>query len=575
MAVVASSECAALPGPADNARPPYLGVDRMRFSKLVVFSVTVGSTFAAVGCTVEQREYSDTDSAPDSSAVTASDASLGNRDGSIADAAAADGGLPLDRDSGKTDSGNPPETDGATPECVTKSDCDDQNVCNGSQICFEGQCFSDNQKLDDGESCGADDASLVCVVGSCVASRCGDGLPAFDGSEECDDANDVSNDGCEENCKFSCSTASDCPAAPACRENPTCEEHICVVGSPAEDLTECGTGTVCFSGNCVAEGCGNGQVEGDEECDDGNAIANDGCTPKCTYSCTENAECDNLNVCDGVETCDVGNHVCVAGEIPTCDDRDDCTVDSCDPTTGCVTAPLDEDGDGHSPDANGCGDDCDDTNETVYTGAPELCDKVDNDCNERVDEKALNWYVDCDGDGFAVLGSIPQTGCEMPPAPECKAGLASTWTTRVPSSAGESDCWDTDPNVHPRTTAEDALAWSSKEISGRSVGEDFDYNCVSGNEPRWTNTGVSKSASCGSSLGVGSLTLASPLELSQGYDFAQLIDPGTGLIQLCLGSAGWTAASAPACGRSGSYTNCSNASGTCERVTASKPQECR
>jgi cysteine-rich repeat protein len=549
----------------------------MRFSKLVVFSVTVGSTFAAGGCTVEQREYSDADSAAaaDSSAVNALDASLGSSDGGMPDSAVADSSL-LERDSGETDSSIPSETDGATPECVTKSDCDDQNVCNGSQICFEGQCFSDNQKLDDGENCGAGDESLVCLVGSCVASRCGDGLSAFDGSEECDDANDVPNDGCEENCKFSCSTASDCPAAPACRENPTCEEHICVVGGPVEDLTECGTGTVCFSGNCVTEGCGNGQVEGDEACDDGNAIANDGCTPKCTFSCTENAECDNLNVCDGVETCDLGNHVCVAGEVPNCDDRDACTVDSCDPTAGCVTAPLDEDGDGHSPEANGCGDDCDDTNETVYTGAPELCDKVDNDCNERVDEKALNWYVDCDGDGFAVADSIPQTGCEMPPAPECKAGLASTWTTRVPSSAGESDCWDSDPNVHPRTAPEDALAWSSKEISGRSVGEDFDYNCVSGNEPRWTKTdALSGDVSCGGSVISPALEVL-PLELAQaGYGLAQVISPGIGVIQLCQGSAGWTAASAPACGKNASYTGCSSASGTCKRVTASKQQECR
>ncbi len=54
--------------------------------------------------------------------------------------------------------------------------------------------------------------------------------------------------------------------------------------------------------------------------------------------------------------------------------------------------PTDADGDGHSPTADG-GDDCDDTDPTVYTGAPELCDGKDTNCDGVGDG-------DQDGDGI-------------------------------------------------------------------------------------------------------------------------------------------------------------------------------
>jgi hypothetical protein len=49
--------------------------------------------------------------------------------------------------------------------------------------------------------------------------------------------------------------------------------------------------------------------------------------------------CNDSNACNGEETCDtlLG---CQVGTVPDCNDNDDCTVDSCDPTLGCVNAPF-------------------------------------------------------------------------------------------------------------------------------------------------------------------------------------------------------------------------------------------
>lgn len=59
--------------------------------------------------------------------------------------------------------------------------------------------------------------------------------------------------------------------------------------------------------------------------------------------------------------------------------------------------------------------DCNDANNTVYPGAPEICDGLDNNCNGPIDEGVQNtYYADADNDGFGNPG-VTILACSVPP----------------------------------------------------------------------------------------------------------------------------------------------------------------
>jgi hypothetical protein len=70
---------------------------------------------------------------------------------------------------------------------------------------------------------------------------------------------------------------------------------------------------------------------------------------------------------------------------------------------------VDLDGDGYFSD-----EDCDDNSNAIYPQAEEICDGLDNDCDEEVDEDVLEqFYLDSDGDGFGD-DDVIEMGCEAP-----------------------------------------------------------------------------------------------------------------------------------------------------------------
>ncbi len=152
-----------------------------------------------------------------------------------------------------------------------------------------------------------------------------------------------------------------------------------------------------------------GHVDLDDDCDDAHAAVN----PSMAESC------DGLdNDCNGVV--------------------DDDAIDG-------TTVYDDVDGDGHGlagtartdcPSAGALDDtDCDDADATVFPGASEACDLLDNDCDSVVDEDVayVNWYTDADGDGYGDAAAFLLNDCAAPAA----------------AAANDDDCDDTDASRSP------------------------------------------------------------------------------------------------------------------------------
>jgi hypothetical protein len=145
------------------------------------------------------------------------------------------------------------------------------------------------------------------------------------------------------------------------------------------------------------------------DCDDGNRCTNDQCEPSggpvqytrhCTHSPSSGGPCEPDNHCLEGGLCDSG--VCVGGVPIDCNDFNSCTVDGCDPATGCTHVGADcSDGDpctiDQCADLGGCdhlavdctdGDTC--TDDACDSGAGGCAHHNNGSCNAN--PKTLGYW---------------------------------------------------------------------------------------------------------------------------------------------------------------------------------------
>ncbi len=401
-------------------------------------------------------------------------------------------------------------------------DCDDLNVCTVDACdCVDGCVYTDNTSpCDDSDACTVND---VCADGTCQP-----GIP-----RDCDDLNPCTDDSCDPDTGcVHVNNTEPCADGDCCTVDDVCADGACQPGAPrdcddldpctddscdpvtccvyehntaaCDDGNDCTMNDTCSAGACLGEPLdadGDGYAAeacGYDDCDDGDFDINPGVfegpmnTPICLDGidndcddlidvadatcdiCNEDANCDDDDVCNGLETCvaevcltgtpldcddlevctddscdpaagctHVNNNIpCIDGDACTdgdvceggaclpgapleCDDLNLCTDDSCDSASGCVNTPDDANpcsdgddvctendrceggvcvGDIRDRDVDGHGDhlcggpDCDDQNPAVNPDAVEVCDTVDNDCDDLIDQRlCANQEGVCEG----------------------------------------------------------------------------------------------------------------------------------------------------------------------------------
>lgn len=154
------------------------------------------------------------------------------------------------------------------------------------------------------------------------------------------------------------------------------------------------------------------------------------------------------------------------GALVDCDDTDASAYPGAaflESTSACM---LDDDGDGYgdstplSPLVQP-GQDCNDADFSIKPGGVELCDGIDNDCDNQIDDNPVGgqlYYADSDGDGIGGTTTIQS----------CSAVNGASSQT--------GDCDDLDPFAFPGSAENDSATDCMRDVDGDGYGDSAPTN---------------------------------------------------------------------------------------------------
>ncbi len=196
-----------------------------------------------------------------------------------------------------------------------------------------------------GTDCTKDAKSCVVAGGiaQCKAPTCGDGKVNQE-SEDCDLGSENGGIGkaCDEACKATagkCKVASDCAGLGGpCVGNYVCVSGLCLgiakSSGTCSDSDACTLADHCVQGECVGLTV---------NCDDDNDCTADSCDPTtgCAHKGKSGAPCEDGNACTVGDTCGLGSCKSGANACPTCKVDTDCAAfedgNLCNGTLACIT----------------------------------------------------------------------------------------------------------------------------------------------------------------------------------------------------------------------------------------------
>lgn len=366
-------------------------------------------------------------------------------------------------DTGGVDAPDPGKESGSG--CLDGDPCDDGDPCTFGETCQGSVCGGGTPAVcDDGRDCTSDscdgkgNCEYVLMDGFCLISGVCHASGGLAPSNECVHCDPVGSlDSWTNLADATCDPASFLGPCDSPVVDGICEEGVCVP-EPDPLPKDCDDDNPCTDDHCDGSiGCVNKPTSGAQcwldsaceagtcnqgvcvipqgaSCDDGNPCTEDTCDPVagCINAPLDQVPCISDSVCI-IESACVGGS-CQGLEV-NCNDGNICTLDGCDPVTGCFHDLADneccEQGQSKCDDGNPCTDDgCseDGALECVYTFNQASCDDGDpctlvDSCSEG---DCLGMAKDCNDGNACTLDSCSQGICANEPQLEgsqCDDGL--------------------------------------------------------------------------------------------------------------------------------------------------------